>query len=84
MDIMILFLNVCQALHNNCSSLVVDFCSEVVKQELDKLYEERKVKAVVTIQCWLRRWICRKRWPNLKRSLELQRKGRQASKTNHR
>lgn len=59
------------------------FYSEVVKQELDKLYEERKVKAVVTIQCWLRRWICRKRWPNLKRSLELQRKGRQGSKTNH-
>ncbi|KAJ7378290.1 Myosin [Desmophyllum pertusum] len=59
------------------------FYSEVVKQELEILYEVRKVKAAVTIQCWLRRWICRKRWPNLKRSLELQKKARHGNKVNH-
>jgi len=59
------------------------FYSEVVKQELEHLLEVRQVKAAITIQCWVRRWICRKRWPNLKRSLEMQRKGRHGSKVNH-
>lgn len=59
------------------------FYSEVVKQELESLYEMRKAKAAVTIQCWVRRWICYKRWPSLKRSLELQKKARHGNKVNH-
>lgn len=57
--------------------------SEVVKQELENLRESRKEKSAITIQCWVRRWMCRQRWPNLKRSLEMQMKGRHASKLNH-
>lgn len=59
------------------------FYSEIVKQELENLCEGRQVKAVITIQCWIRRWICQKRWPNLKRSLEMQMKGRHGGKLNH-
>lgn len=63
--------------------VIFAYCSEVVKQELESLYEMRKVKAAVTIQCWVRRWICYKRWPSLKRSLELQKKARHGNKVNH-
>lgn len=59
------------------------FFSEVVKQELENLRESRKEKSAITIQCWVRRWMCRQRWPNLKRSLEMQMKGRHTSKLNH-
>ena len=57
--------------------------SEVVKQELEHILEVCQLTAAVTIQSWVRRWICRKRWPNLKRSLEMQKKGRHGSRVHH-
>ena len=78
-----LFREFSQVVDPDNNDVIFAHCSEVVKQELQTLYEMRKVKAAVTIQCWVRRWICYKRWPSLKRSLELQKKARHGNKVNH-
>ena len=74
-----------------CVSLIfspsVDFLlifSEVVRQELEQLLSQRLTSAAITVQSSIRGWICRRRWPNLKRSLEMQRKARLQNRTNNR
>ncbi|XP_031571952.1 unconventional myosin-XV-like [Actinia tenebrosa] len=59
------------------------FYSDIMKQELDRQRDSRKSSAVVTIQAFVRGWLCRKQWITLKRSLEMQKKARLQSRTNH-
>ncbi|KAK3740679.1 hypothetical protein QZH41_019050 [Actinostola sp. cb2023] len=59
------------------------FYSNIIKQELDSQLGKGRSSAAVTIQAAVRGWLCRKQWKNLRRSLEMQRKARLQSRSNH-